>query len=188
MIHNGSERRTAAPRGGTVRLSVPRSVVLAALAALLGGCQVAELARYTLFRDDPVLERGEELPIAGLRAPVDVARRADGLWRIVAASEHDASLAIGYLQARDRMAQLDLFRHIARGELAALIGDRPFGDRSALDVDRMNRFLEFRDDARRLYEGASAEERRSLDAFARGVNAWIETGPRSSTGSSRKSV
>ena len=43
-----------------------------------------------------------------------VTRKADGLWRISAANESDAMLAQGYLLARDRMAQLDLFRHLAR--------------------------------------------------------------------------
>jgi len=78
--------------------------------------------------------------------------------------------------ARDRMAQMDLLRHIARGELAALLGNEPFGDRSALDVDRMNRFLGFRDRAQQLYDLTSSEERAALDAFVDGINAWLARG------------
>ena len=132
--------------------------------------------RYALLPDYPQFADGDAHRLPDLHAPVEVVRRPDGLWKISADDEHDALLAEGYLQARDRLAQLDIFRHVARGELAALIGNRPFGERSALDADRMNRFLGFRDQARLLYERTSAEERLALQAFVRGINAWIAEG------------
>jgi len=140
------------------------------------GCSACELVRYVLFPDFPKFEAGEVREIPGLREPVGVALREDGLWRIEARNELDAILAAGYLQARDRMAQLDIFRHLARGELAALLGNRVMAGSSALDLDVRNRFLDFRGRGERLYRATSAEEREALEAFAKGVNAWIDEG------------
>ena len=93
-----------------------RVVLLAALLALSSGCSALRLVGYALFPDYPEFETGEQVEIEGLRAEVEVSRRPDGLWRISAQSLPDAMTAVGYLQARDRMAQLDIFRHFARGE------------------------------------------------------------------------
>ena len=153
-----------------------RAGALVALLTVCAGCQAVDLVRYALLPDYPQFADGDAHRLPDLHAPVEVVRRPDGLWKISADDEHDALLAEGYLQARDRLAQLDIFRHVARGELAALIGNRPFGERSALDADRMNRFLGFRDQARLLYERTSAEERLALQAFVRGINAWIAEG------------
>jgi penicillin amidase len=154
-------------------------LVSATLAALLSGCAVGELLSYVLRPDYPRFTNGERLELAGLQSAVKVAQRADGLWRIEAGSETDAMTAVGYLQARDRLAQLDLLRHVARGELAAMIGNRMLAGKTAADSDRLGRFLGFRRQATNLYGKASAEERAAVDAFVRGVNAWISGGRRS---------
>lgn len=153
---------------------MPRVLALLALLALATGCAAVRLARYAVRPDAPSFQDGAVRVLDGLRAPVEVAQRPDGLWRIAASHETDALLAQGYLQARDRLAQMDLFRHLARGELAAWIGNRAFGDRTTLDVDRLNRFLGFREKAVLLYERTSKEERAALDAFVQGVNRWID--------------
>jgi penicillin amidase len=153
-----------------------RVALLATLLALSSGCSALRLVGYTLFPDYPEFEAGEQVEIDGLGAEVEVSRRPDGLWRISAQSLPDAMTAVGYLQARDRMAQLDIFRHFARGELAELVGNRAMGGRSALDTDRLNRFLGFRDRAEQLWRGTSPQEQQALAAFARGVNRWIDEG------------
>jgi penicillin amidase len=150
-----------------------RLVLVLAAVTLAAGCGPLRGIEYALAPDVPAFADGAEIALRGLREAVAVTRKPDGLWRISARSERDAALAQGYLMARDRMAQLDLFRHLARGELAALIGNQVFGGRSALDLDRMNRFLGFRERAEVLYERTSAEERTVLDAFVGGINLWI---------------
>jgi penicillin amidase len=155
-----------------------RIVALVLGASLTMGCPALRLAGYVLFPDPPEFAGGEVIALRGLEAAVDVARRSDGLWRVSAQGERDAFLVLGYLQARDRMAQMDVFRHFARGELAALVGNPSVGEGSVLDLDRLNRFLGFRDRASWLYEATSREEREVLDAFALGVNQWISEGHR----------
>lgn len=154
-----------------------RIAVILALVTASAGCQVWPLARYLIAPDYPTLRRGERLAVPGLLAPVEVTQKSDGFSRIVAANEHDALLAEGYVMARDRMAQLDLTRHMARGELAELLGNRRLGERTTLDLDRLHRFLGFRDHATILIAGATPQEQAALAAFTQGVNAWIESGP-----------
>jgi len=175
LVEEGRARaadRARDPKGGSTLWLA--SVLLGAV--LCAGCGPLQLLGYALAPDVPAFDDGDTIALAGLREEVAVTRKADGLWRIAAANEGDAMLAQGYLVARDRMAQLDLFRHLARGELAGLIGNRAFGGKTALDVDRMNRFLGFRDRASALYERTSSAERAALDAFVRGINLWIAEG------------
>lgn len=150
----------------------------AALAVALSGCAIGELLSYIVHPDYPRFEDGDQVSLAGLDAEVEVTQRQDGLWRIKATNELDAMTAVGYLQARDRLAQMDLLRHIARGEVAALVGGQIIAGKTAVESDRLGRFLGFRENAAILYEKTSAEERAAIDAFVRGVNAWIATGHR----------
>jgi len=144
--------------------------------ATVSGCAPLELLGYALWPDYPTFEEGESISLPGLAAPVQVTQRPDGLWRVRAAGERDGMIALGYLQARDRAAQLDLFRHIARGQVAELVGNRRLLDRTALETDIINRFLGFARDARALYEETEPGEREMLDAFVLGVNAWLAEG------------
>lgn len=152
-----------------------RIIFLVACATAFG-CKITSLIGYVGWPNYPVFHDGQRIYLPGLRAEVEVTQRVDGLWRVHAAHEIDGMRVLGYLQARDRLAQLDIFRHLARGQLAELLGLRKFGDRSTLDVDRLNRFLGFSRDARILYEATSVEEREVFDAFVEGINAWIAEG------------
>ncbi|MGH0033519.1 MAG: penicillin acylase family protein [Myxococcota bacterium] len=145
----------------------------------LPACDALSLVGFALWPDVPSFRDGDRVELPGLEQEVRVHRRPDGLWRVEADREADAMRTLGYLQARDRLGQIDLFRHLARGELAQWLGDRPFGEGTALDVDRRNRFLGFRERAAALFEATSASERAALVAFVGGINHWIATGERS---------
>ncbi len=146
------------------------------LCLCLSGCAAVGLLSYVARPDYPLFRSGDQVALAGLTETVSVVRRGDGFWRVEAKNEIEGMRVLGYLQARDRMAQLDLFRHLANGEVAALVGDRPFAGKRSIDADRLNRFLGFREGAGRLYAATDAGERRILDAFVEGINAWIEVG------------
>jgi penicillin amidase len=172
----GEQARMTSRLKTTALWIVALLLVVALLSSLFPGCAARHLIVYWMRPDYPRFTAGETIELPGLDEAAHVTQKVDGLWKIQAANEHDAMLTEGYLMARDRMAQMDLLRHIARGDLAALIGNEPFGDRSALDVDRMNRFLGFRDRAEQLYESTSGEERAALDVFVAGINAWLARG------------
>ncbi len=105
--------------------------------------------------------------IPGLSAPVDITYDADGIPRIKAANQLDAAAALGYAHARDRMFQMDLMRRAASGRLSEIAGEATLG------MDKMMRVLGLRRHAVADLEGLPDDTRAMLDAYARGVNAWI---------------
>jgi penicillin G amidase len=146
------------------------------LSILLSGCAAGHLLSYGVKPNYPVHRDGKQATLPGLTNPVQVSLRPDGVHRIEAQTEHDLFFAQGYLQARDRMFQLDFIRRMAKGELASLLGDVDMGAKTALETDIFNRFIGFAREAQEIYETLEAEERLHLDAFAAGVNAWMEQG------------
>ena len=65
---------------------------------------------------------GQALSLPGLDHPVQVSFTSHGVPSVRAASQHDVFLALGYLQARFRLAQMDLERRLGEGRLAQLAG------------------------------------------------------------------
>ncbi len=111
--------------------------------------------------------RSQQARIPGLTGPVDIGFDADGIPRIHAASALDAAAALGFVHARDRLFQMDLMRRAASGRLSEIAGPAP------LDYDRTMRTLGLRRRAIDDYAILPAETRAVLEAYARGVNAWI---------------
>ncbi len=138
-------------------------VVLLLAAALAGGAfawlrLAARLAMPTL--DGTVVVRG-------LSAPVTVVRDVHGVPSITAQTLDDLFFAQGYVTAQDRLWQMDMMRRYAAGELAAALG------KDYVTMDREQRVLGLREVARQSLAQATAEQRAQLDAYARGVNAYI---------------
>ena len=103
-----------------------------------------------------------------LRDEVTIRRDERGVPFIEAAHEADLYFAQGYATASDRLWQMDFLRRSACGELAEVLGP------AALEVDKLHRVYGFRRVAETLLECASEHTREVLDAYARGVNAFIE--------------
>ena len=107
-----------------------------------------------------------EVRIAGLSAPVTVARDAHGVPTIRGRSRADVARATGFVHAQDRFFQMDLIRRSTAGELAALVGP------VAVEADKRRRLHRLRAVAREVVAGAT--ERALLEAYAEGVNAGLE--------------
>lgn len=137
--------------------------ILAAIATLLllAVAAVAGLIWMTLPGGDL------SASIPGLSAPVAVEIDRDGIPRIRAQTETDAAAALGFLHARERLFQMDLMRRATSGELSELFGA------DALGYDRLMRTLGLRVRAVADLSALPADTRALLDAYARGVNAWI---------------
>ena len=106
--------------------------------------------------------------IPGLSGPVDITYDADWVPRIRAGSEQDAATALGFLHARDRMFQMELMRRAASGRLSEIAGP------ATLPIDRMMRTLGLRQHAVADFATLPADTQAMLEAYARGVNAWID--------------
>jgi penicillin amidase len=107
------------------------------------------------------------LELAGLEAPVSAIRDPQGIPHVFAASARDAYAAQGYLHAQDRFAQMDAMRMVARGRLAELIGG------AGISNDRFMRGLDLVARAERAHALLADDARIALDAYARGVNAYL---------------
>jgi penicillin G amidase len=108
------------------------------------------------------------LRLAGLTAPVSVTRDMNGLVRIVADTPADLFRAQGYVHASERMWQMEVWRHISAGRLAELFGS------SQVDTDRFIRTLGWRQAAQRDLDAASPVAKAALEAYADGVNAYLD--------------
>ncbi|MEO6779250.1 MAG: penicillin acylase family protein [Gemmatimonadaceae bacterium] len=108
------------------------------------------------------------LPLLG--AAVDVRYDHRGVPHIFAATEEDAYRALGYVVARDRLFQLDIQTRAASGRLTGLVGAR------ALEMDQSTRLsgMPRAAEVKLAALGDSTESRRLLDAYAEGVNTYID--------------
>jgi penicillin amidase len=109
--------------------------------------------------------------LAGLSAPVRVVRDANGIAHIYAATTEDLFAAQGYVHASERMWQMEVWRRTGSGRLAELFGE------SQWPTDHFIRVLGWRQSAEADLAVLSAEGRLALDAYAHGVNAWLDTHP-----------
>ncbi len=121
---------------------------------------------WIVYRALPQLDGTASLP--DLRQEVTVDRDAWGVPHIRARSLEDAFTAQGYVLAQDRLWQMDVLRRAAAGELSEVFGP------IALARDREFRPLGFRIAADREVARLDAETRGTLEAYARGVNRYIE--------------
>lgn len=101
--------------------------------------------------------------------PVRVDRDRLGVPHIHAQTLDDAWFVEGYTAAEDRMFQMDGLRRLAAGDLSEIIG------LSGLDSDREARRLRMRRIAEQIYTEMPESDKRPMEAYARGVNAYIES-------------
>ena len=139
--------------------------ILWALVALLFA---AILAVFLLLRASGHPKVDGELKLAGLSAPVKVLRDELGVPYIFAGNTPDLLRAQGFVTAQNRLMQMELFRATWRGELAATFGA------DALPSDIRMRVLGMRRNGDRHAAKLDASARAYLQAFADGVNAYVQ--------------
>jgi penicillin amidase len=105
--------------------------------------------------------------LQGLKKSVTVRRDERGIPYIEAADEEDLYFAQGYVTASDRLWQMDLFRRTARGELSEIFG------KLTLEEDKRHRAYGFAQVAEATAAQADPRQRAVVEAYARGVNAYI---------------
>src|SRR5688572_12480600 len=99
-----------------------------ALLVLLGG------GAYFYLRQSLPQTEGE-IRLPGLAAPVEILRDHYGIPHIHARSMSDASFALGFVHAQDRLWQMEMNRRIAAGRLSEIVGA------GGLETDRFLRTL-----------------------------------------------
>jgi penicillin G amidase len=121
---------------------------------------------WLIYRPLPQLDG--TVALAGLQKEVTVERDLWGVPHIRANSVEDLAEAQGYVMAQDRLWQMDLLRRVARGQLSEILG------KSTLAIDKDFRTLQFGRAAERDLGLMDKDSRAIMDAYARGVNRFIE--------------
>ena len=131
-------------------------------------CIVLLFLLHNLLTDSLPQTDGEiRLPV--LRKPADIYRDRFGVPHIFAANDTDLFKAAGYVTAQDRLWQLDFNRRVARGRLSEILGD------VTLEEDKFLRLIGFGRIAEKIWPRLSPESRAAYQAYADGINAFIET-------------
>ncbi len=126
------------------------------------------LAIYINHRE-ALVEDGQ-IQLSGLHGSVDIYFDNPAVPYIQAGSQEDLIYAQGFVTASERLFQMDIFRRLARGEMAAVFGG------SSLPNDRLARIIGFRRIAEAEYDTLSSPTKRWLDCYCQGVNAFISQG------------
>ena len=151
-------------RSGAARILLAIVVlVLIAIVCLTGW------AWWTARANLPQLDGAIAVP--GLSSQVRVVRDEQGVPTIEAATLEDLFFAQGYVTAQDRLWQMDIMRRAAAGELSEVVGE------ATLKIDRQQRILGLRSVAEAAAKKVEGRDRAYLEAYARGVNAFIDSHP-----------
>lgn len=148
--------------------SILRKLSIVAFLVVLAGIVIVLTYLYSITRAAlPQLDGS--LKVIGLAAKVTITRDVHGVPTIEASSLEGVFFAQGYVTAQDRLWQMDAMRRFAAGELSEILGP------SQMALDREQRILGLREAARRSMEQMSIRDRQFMEAYARGVNAYMQS-------------
>src|SRR5450631_1194373 len=108
--------------------------------------------------------------VAGLSGKVDLRRDSWGIPHICAVSHLDAFAGLGFVHGQDRLWQMEALLRRGTGRYAEWVG------KSAVAGDVLARQLDTAGASRRDFALLNAETKAMLEAYARGVNAFIALG------------
>ncbi|MGE5398458.1 MAG: penicillin acylase family protein [Chitinophagales bacterium] len=118
---------------------------------------------------------GQSLPaysgnitIPGLREGVDIYRDDYGVPHIYASNMNDLVYAQGYVQAQDRLWEMDLMRRMAQGRLSEIFGE------SQVKTDKYFLSIGLYEAARQSYPAYSEQTRSYVDSYVAGINRYMQ--------------
>jgi penicillin amidase len=129
--------------------------------------EMAMTVTLDLGSDESLPDLTTAANVPGLSGTVDLRRDAWGIPHIRAATSGDAFAGLGFAHAQDRLWQMEALLRRGTGRYAEWVG------KSALAGDILARQLDTAGASRRDFALLNAETRAMLEAYARGVNAFI---------------
>ena len=147
-----------------------RKILLIVL-AVVGVLALVVAGAFLYVRSSAKSQTAGALDLAGLQAPVTIHRDENGVPHIYADNAHDLFFAQGYVQAQDRLFQMDFQRRVGLGRLSEVLGE------STLMTDQFLRTLGPGRAALLDLAVIDAETLGHLQAYADGVNAFIAANP-----------
>ena len=114
------------------------------------------------------------IPVKGMSQPVETYFDSYGIPHIYGQNEEDVFRALGYIQAQDRLFQMEMLRRVSAGRLCEIFGS------SLLDVDRFFRMLGIAHhaeaSAQHFSKDTISSSHRAALAYIEGVNEYLENG------------
>src|SRR5260370_4592476 len=107
------------------------------------------------------------LEVSEVSAPVRIVRDRWGVPHIYAESQDDLFFAQGFVQAEDRLFQMDLWRGSAQGRVSEVLGP------NFIERDAMTRRMQYRGDLDAEWASYGADANAIATSFVRGINAWV---------------
>ncbi|MEC8631206.1 MAG: penicillin acylase family protein [Pseudomonadota bacterium] len=134
-------------------------------AALVLGVLAVLFIYYLASRSLPEYQTRHE--VAGITAPVEIIRDNANVPHITGATDEDVYFGLGFAHAQDRLWQMTMMRRTAQGRLSELFGPR------TLKIDDLLRRFDLYTLSVKSLSAQDPETMAALQAYARGVNAWI---------------
>jgi len=106
-----------------------------------------------------------------VKAPVTIARDGHGVPYILAETQEDGFVGVGFAMAQDRMFQMEMIRRATQGRLAEILGP------DLVDVDKLYLALTAVKGLEDIYHELTPESKACMELFSQGVNLFLETGP-----------
>ena len=147
------------------RLRRRARVIVASVALLLVASGVLT-GLILVYR--PLATIDGEFRLLGLDQRAEVLRDTYGVPHIYAQTPHDLFYLQGYVTAQDRLFQMELYRRAGSGRLAEVLGE------PALDSDKQFRTFGLARVAALELPLLREDTRSNLDAYAQGVNKFLE--------------
>ncbi|PID35647.1 MAG: penicillin acylase family protein [Rhodobacterales bacterium] len=135
------------------------AIIALALAGLSG-------AYYLASRSLP--DYNAEATVHGISAPVEILRNNNNIPHIFGATDDDVFFGLGYAHAQDRLWQMIMLRRTVQGRLSEFFGPRSF------QTDDLMRRLDLYHLAQEAVAVQTPETLAALEAYAHGVNAWLD--------------
>ena len=110
----------------------------------------------------------EDFTVSGISAPVEIVRNNDDVPHIFGQSDADVFYALGFTHAQDRLWQMVMLRRTVQGRLSEVFGPR------TLAIDELMRRFDLYNLALTSVDAQDDYTKEALQAYASGVNSWIE--------------
>lgn len=152
--------------------------LLPILILYLNSCRVIHISKY--FANPDITRTSGEIQFEGLKNKVKVFRDEFGIPHIFAENENDLLIAIGYIQAQDRLWEMELVRRLSTGTLSEIVGEQKLDEvlrpaATTVEADKISRVLGFKfigeEGETHLIDN---ETKIRLEAFCKGINEFIK--------------
>ncbi len=109
-----------------------------------------------------------EVSVSGISGDVKIYRDDHAIPFVIADNDLDATFALGYLHAQERLFQMDISRRAGEGRLSEVLGSK------TIPFDKMFRTIGIYKLCENSFSKLNLRTKEILNAYSKGVNAYIK--------------